>query len=76
MKLSNVLQPGGKYEIHLSDGTKLILAGPGGSVQIEKVGDDEQVLHLQTVVTGGRYKGQKARTIIPYVSIAKILIAP
>ena len=77
MKLAGSVKPGSPYEILLVDGSSLLVlpAGSKASVTIEKADDAEQVLHLYSLVSSGRHKGEKARTLIPYSAILKIICA-
>ena len=76
-KLAGVVKAGQSYEIDLITGAALLIlpATAKGSVLLEKVDDNEQLLYLQTVVPTGRNKGVKARTLIPYSAIVKIICA-
>jgi hypothetical protein len=76
-KLAGVVRPGSPYEIFLTDGSSLLVlpAGAKASVTIEKADDVEQVLYLQSLVSSGRHKGEKARTLVPYSAIVKIICA-
>jgi hypothetical protein len=72
MKLAEHLKPGVTVELLTVQGQAIILGGKGEAYRLEQVDDDEQVLFLQTTVVAGRLKGQKARMILPYASIAAI----
>ena len=72
MKLTEHLKPGVTVELQTVQGQTIILGGKGEAYRLEQVDDDEQVLFLQTIVVAGRLKGQKARMILPYSSIAAI----
>jgi len=75
MKLAAIVKPGGQYEIHLTDGSILMLVGAKASVQLDHADDDQQLLHLAAVVTSGRLKGTKAKTVVPYSAIVKVLVS-
>ena len=75
MKLADIVKPGGQYEIHLTDGSVLMLVGPKASVQLDHADDTQELLHLSTVVMSGRLKGTKAKTVVPYTAIVKVLVS-
>jgi hypothetical protein len=72
MKLAEHLKPGVTVEIQTIGGQTIILGGKGEAHRLEQVDDDDQCLYLQTTVSGGRLRGQKARMILPYSAIAAI----
>lgn len=72
MKLADHLKPGVAAEIQTIHGQTILLGGGSEAHRLEQVDDDEQVLHLLTILTSGRLKGRKARLILPYAAIAGI----
>ena len=74
MKLADIVKPGGAYEIHLTNGTVLMLVGAKASVLLDHADDDQQLLHVAAVITAGRRKGEKAKTVIPYGAILKVVV--
>ena len=75
MKLASILKAGGQYEIHLTNGQVLMLVGAKASVQLDHADDDQQLVHLSALVTSGRLKGSKAKTVVPYSAILKVLVS-
>ena len=74
IKLADIIKPGGSYEIHLINGQVLMLVGPRAQVSLDHADDERQLLHLAAVVTSGRNKGSKSKTIIPYGAILKVIV--
>lgn len=72
MKLSEHLKPGVSVEIQTVQGQTILLGGKGEAHLLEKIDDEKQILFLQTTVAAGRFKGRKARMILPYSAIAAI----
>jgi len=74
-KFEDILKPGGSYEILMSDGTNLTILGTAkAQVALEKADDAAQVLHLSTIVSSGRRKGERSKTAVPYHAITRVLI--
>ncbi len=74
MKLAEILKPGGQYEVHLVDGSVLLLLGGRAQAQLDHADDDQQLLHVAEVVPAGRHKGAKAKTVVPYSAILKVIV--